>query len=68
MKLSQLLGKTFNFLGRALDSTEKVFDITDNVLDSAIAMTEDVKLDAQVDNKINQQARAKRMLDLGISE
>lgn len=68
MKLGQLMSKTFNFLGRVLDSTEKVFDVTDNVLDSAIAMTEDVKLDAQVDNKVNQQARAKRLLDLGISE
>lgn len=68
MKLSQLISKTFNFLGRALDSTEKVFDITDNVLDSAIVITEDVKLDAQVDTKINQQARAKRLLKLGISE
>ena len=68
MKLNQLVGKAFNFLGRALDSTEKVFDITDNVLDSVVYMTEDAKLDAQVDTKVNQQARAKRLLDLGITE
>ena len=66
MKLGQLLGKTFNFLGRALDSTEKVFDVTDNLLDSAVALTDDVKQDALFDSKVAQKTRNDKLKELGL--
>ncbi len=67
MKLGELIGKVFSFTGRALDSTEKLFDITDNILDTAIAITEDTKQDSLIDLKVNSELRDKRLKDLGIS-
>ena len=66
MKLGELIGKVFSFTGRALDSTEKLFDITDNILDTAIAVSEDTKQDALVDLKVNSSLRDQRLKDLGI--
>ena len=66
MKLGELIGKVFSFTGRALDSTEKLFDITDNILDTAIAVTEDIKQDSLIDIKVNSELRSKRLQDLGI--
>lgn len=67
MKLGELIGKVFSFAGRALDSTEKLFDITDNILDTAIAITEDTKQDSLNDLKVNSELRNKRLKDLDIS-
>ncbi len=67
MKLGELIGKVFSFTGRALDSTEKLFDITDNILDTAIAITEDTKQDSLIDLKVNSELRDKRLKELGIS-
>ena len=67
MKLGELIRKVFSFTGRALDSTEKLFDITDNILDTAIAFTEDTKQDSQIDLKINSELRNKRLKELDIS-
>ena len=66
MKLRDLLGKTFGFAGRALDSAEKLFDITDNLLDTAVAVSEDTKQDVLVDLKANNALRDQRLKDLGI--
>ena len=66
MKLGELIGKVFSFTGRALDSTEKLFDITDNLLDTAIAVSEDTKQDVLVDLKANNALRDQRLKDLGI--
>ena len=66
MKLGELIGKVFSFTGRTLDSTEKLFDITDNILDTAIAITEDIKQDSLIDTKVNSELRSKRLQDLGI--
>ena len=68
MKLGELIGKVFSFTGRALDSTEKLFDITDNILDTAIAVSEDTKQDALVDLKVNNSLRNQRLKDLGITD
>ena len=67
MKLGELIGKAFSFTGRALDSTEKLFDITDNILDTAIAITEDTKQDSLIDLKVNSELRNKRLKELDIS-
>lgn len=66
MKLGELIGKVFSFAGRALDSTEKLFDITDNILDTAVAVSEDTKQDVLVDLKANNALRDKRLKDLDI--
>ena len=68
MKLGELIGKVFSFTGRALDSTEKLFDITDNILDTAIAITEDTKQDSLIDLKVSSELRSKRLKDLGITD
>ena len=67
MKLSELISKVFGFTGRALDSTEKLFDITDNILDTAISITEDTKQDSLIDLKVNSELRNKRLKELDIS-
>lgn len=67
MKLGELISKVFSFTGRALDSTEKLFDITDNILDTAIAITEDTKQDSLIDLKVNSELRNKRLKELDIS-
>lgn len=67
MKATELVGKIFSFTGRALDSTEKLFDITDNILDTAIAITEDTKQDSLIDLKVNSELRNKRLKELDIS-
>lgn len=67
MKLGELISKMFSFTGRALDSTEKLFDITDNILDTAIAITEDTKHDSLIDLKVNNELRNKRLKELDIS-
>ena len=67
MKLGELIGKVFSFTGRALDSTEKLFDITDNILETAIAITEDTKQDSLTDLKVNSELRNKRLKELDIS-
>ena len=68
MKLGELISKVFSFTGRALDSTEKLFDITDNILDTAIAVSEDTKQDVLVDLKANNALRDQRLKDLGITD
>lgn len=68
MKLGELISKVFSFTGRALDSTEKLFDITDNILDTAIAITEDTKQDSLIDLKANNALRDQRLKDLGITD
>ena len=66
MKLRDLLGKTFGFAGRALDSAEKLFDITDNLLDTAVAITEDSKQDVLADLAVNNKLRQDKLDSLGL--
>lgn len=68
MRAGEFIGSVFGLGGRLIGSASKVLDITDNLLDVGVAITEDTKLDAQVDKQINSKTRADKLAALGITE
>lgn len=68
MRAGEFIGSVFSLGGRLVGSATKILDITDNLLDVGVFITEDTKLDAKVDMQVNSKTRADKLAALGITE